>query len=52
VAVNVAVKLRKPQISLELPQFELRWRRRADSNRRIEVLQTSALTAWPRRRRY
>jgi hypothetical protein len=41
---------KKPQISLELPQFELRWRRRADSNRRIEVLQTSALTAWPRRR--
>ena len=25
------------------------WRRRADSNRRIEVLQTSALTTWPRR---
>ena len=25
------------------------WRRRADSNRRIEVLQTSALTAWLRR---
>ncbi len=27
------------------------WRRRADSNRRIEVLQTSALTAWLRRPR-
>ena len=26
------------------------WRRRADSNRRIEVLQTSALTTWLRRR--
>ena len=25
------------------------WRRRADSNRRIEVLQTSALTTWLRR---
>ena len=28
---------------------ELDWRRRADSNRRIEVLQTSALTTWLRR---
>ena len=27
----------------------MNWRRRADSNRRIEVLQTSALTAWLRR---
>ena len=27
------------------------WRRRADSNRRIEVLQTSALTTWLRRPR-
>ena len=34
---------KKPRISPELLQFELRWRRRADSNRRIEVLQTSAL---------
>ena len=25
------------------------WRRRADSNRRIGVLQTPALTSWPRR---
>ena len=25
------------------------WRRRADSNRRIGVLQTPALTTWPRR---
>ena len=28
---------------------ESTWRRRADSNRRIEVLQTSALTTWLRR---
>ena len=28
---------------------ERSWRRRADSNRRIEVLQTSALTTWLRR---
>ena len=26
-----------------------KWRRRADSNRRIEVLQTSPLTTWVRR---
>ena len=25
------------------------WRRRADSNRRIGILQTPALTTWPRR---
>ena len=29
---------------------EGRWRRRSDSNRRIGVLQTPALTSWPRRR--
>lgn len=28
------------------------WRRRADSNRRIEVLQTSPLTTWVRRPRF
>ena len=28
------------------------WRRRADSNRRIEVLQTSALATWLRRRNW
>ena len=38
--------------SRPLPAGEDRenWRRRADSNRRIEVLQTSALTTWLRRR--
>jgi hypothetical protein len=30
--------------------FEVNKRRRADSNRRIGVLQTPALTTWPRRR--
>ena len=32
-----------------LPQFFSNWRRRADSNRRIELLQSSALTTWLRR---
>lgn len=30
--------------------LDLKKRRRADSNRRIGVLQTPALTTWPRRR--
>ena len=47
----VAVKREKaPDFSRAFSSSIAIWRRRADSNRRIEVLQTSALTAWPRRR--
>ena len=51
VAVKFAVKREKaPDFSRAFSSSIAIWRRRADSNRRIEVLQTSALTAWPRRR--
>ena len=35
--------------NIRVGEGEKFWRRRADSNRRIEVLQTSALTTWLRR---
>src|SRR5437867_5299984 len=41
---------RQPRNSRKVPQMRrLSWRRRPDLNRRVEVLQTSALTTWLRR---
>ena len=45
---ELSLALRAVQVMTIFPLLRM-WRRRADSNRRIEVLQTSALTTWLRR---